>query len=139
MIHCPFMNSIYTCILSFTVRPTDYGPHHTMYPKVVIISDGLFNDCSPDLEGKQPCPKVRVVFCMLTDFKNHMKICIITTCFKITDRRVADICLRGHGCHGYKNAYLLCPSRKKTGCGLLNFLFLTMKNKICNLSSMTWL
>uniref|UniRef100_K1QD51 Uncharacterized protein n=1 Tax=Magallana gigas TaxID=29159 RepID=K1QD51_MAGGI len=43
--------------LKVIVRPTAYGLHHTMYPKVVIISDGLFNDCSPDLEGKRPCQK----------------------------------------------------------------------------------
>lgn len=55
----PVLQGLFTALklLQGRVRPTDYGPHHTMYPKVVIISDGLFNDCSPDLEGKQPCPK----------------------------------------------------------------------------------
>lgn len=44
---------------SFTVRPTNYGSHHTRYPKIVIISDGFFNDCSPDSERKQQqCKKV---------------------------------------------------------------------------------
>uniref|UniRef100_A0A8W8IFL5 VWFA domain-containing protein n=1 Tax=Magallana gigas TaxID=29159 RepID=A0A8W8IFL5_MAGGI len=55
----PVLQGLFTALklLQGRVRPTDYGPHHTMYPKVVIISDGLFNDCSPDLEGKQPCQK----------------------------------------------------------------------------------
>lgn len=55
----PMLQGLFTALklLQGRVRPTDYGPHHTLYPKVVIISDGLFNDCSPDLEGKQPCQK----------------------------------------------------------------------------------
>lgn len=112
---------------SFTVKPTDYGSHHTMYPKIVIISDGFFNDCFPDLEGKQPCQKVRVVFSELISYMTLLGVldekCILQHVFKIIiDRQVADICPRGFGCHGYKNAYLLCPCRKETGFGLLYFV-----------------
>lgn len=55
----PVLQGLFTALklLQGRVRPTAYGLHHTMYPKVVIISDGLFNDCSPDLEGKRPCQK----------------------------------------------------------------------------------
>lgn len=55
----PVLQGLFTALklLQGRVKPTDYGSHHTMYPKIVIISDGFFNDCFPDLEGKQPCQK----------------------------------------------------------------------------------
>ncbi|XP_065943061.1 uncharacterized protein [Magallana gigas] len=51
----PVIQGIITVLqlLNGTVRPTNYGSHHTRYPKIVIISDGFFNDCSPDSERKQ--------------------------------------------------------------------------------------
>lgn len=98
-----------------------------MYPKIVIISDGFFNDCFPDLEGKQPCQKVRVVFSELIGYMTLLGVldekCILQHVFKIIiDKQVADICPRGFGCYGYKNAYLLCPCRKETGFGWLYFV-----------------
>nr|XP_034325149.1 uncharacterized protein LOC105343823 isoform X1 [Crassostrea gigas]XP_034325150.1 uncharacterized protein LOC105343823 isoform X1 [Crassostrea gigas]XP_034325151.1 uncharacterized protein LOC105343823 isoform X1 [Crassostrea gigas] len=51
----PVIQGLFTVLqlLNGTVRPTTYGSHHTRYPKIVIISDGFFNDCSPDSERKQ--------------------------------------------------------------------------------------
>lgn len=51
----PVIQGLFTALqlINGTVRPTNYGSHHTRYPKIVIISDGFFNDCSPDSERKQ--------------------------------------------------------------------------------------
>lgn len=59
----PVLEGLFTALklLQGRVKATDFGPHHTMYPKIVIISDGFFNDCSPDFEGRQPCQKTDVL------------------------------------------------------------------------------
>lgn len=72
------------------MKSTDYGQYHTPYPKIVLISDGLFNDCSQETEkSAQPCQKVGIVELglvsrlMSLDFVNnafHLCYCRLMTC-----------------------------------------------------------
>ncbi|XP_061168953.1 uncharacterized protein LOC133178222 [Saccostrea echinata] len=65
MTSSPVIQGLLTALklLQLRVKPTEIGHHHKLYPKIVIISDGLFNDCSPESEEtKQPCSKTDSLF-----------------------------------------------------------------------------
>ncbi|XP_062619497.1 uncharacterized protein LOC134281054 [Saccostrea cucullata] len=65
MTSTPIIQGLLTALklLQLRVKPTEIGHHHTVYPKIVIISDGLFNDCSPETEEtKQPCSRTDSLF-----------------------------------------------------------------------------
>ncbi|XP_056022439.1 uncharacterized protein LOC125649616 isoform X2 [Ostrea edulis] len=73
----PVLQAIFTVLklLHRRVKSTDYGQYHTPYPKIVLISDGLFNDCSQETEkSAQPCQKTDDLFSSVLEVMAAMNI-----------------------------------------------------------------